>query len=243
MEGTENRKPRENRGDGTAGTTRSRGKAGANHHHRAPLICTPTPCTPNTSYPAAWADPRGGPGGPQRVRPRSEGDTEGVRGGGLGQTQPNKADAHPDEMRQVPTHPTAHSQPIPSVYKTPYEPPQATTLLDSGSINHRDPPNHTRRYQLPTPAAHSQPAPRVYKMPYKPPTVATPYNDNDDIVSNRRDIPPGGYQPQLPNPTSNAQPPLQPPDHNKYTTSGHDPHSTSFGYHENEGDVAPMEPD
>jgi hypothetical protein len=146
-----------------------------------------------------------------------------------------KADAHPDEMKRVPTHPAAHSQPALNVYEMPYEPPQATTSLDSGSIDHRDPLDHTGRYQLPTPAAHSQPTPRVYETPYKPPMVAMPYDDDNIVMSNRGDTPPGGYQPQLPNPTSNAQPPLQPPDH--------DPHSTSFGYHENEGDIAPMEPD
>ena len=67
-----------------------------------------------------------------------------------------KADTHLDETRQVHTHPTAHSQPAPHMYKMLYEPPQATTLLDSGSIDHRDPPDHTRRYQLPTPTAHPE---------------------------------------------------------------------------------------
>jgi hypothetical protein len=80
-------------------------------------------------------------------------------------------------------------------------------------------------------------------MGYEPPMVATPYDDDIVVVSNCGDTPPSGCQPKPPNPILNAQPPLQPPNHNEYTTSSHDPHSTLFGYHENEGGVTSMEPD
>jgi hypothetical protein len=54
-----------------------------------------------------------------------------------------------DQTRWVPTHPTAHSQLTPCMYEMPYEPPQAAMLLGSGSIDHRDPPDHTTRHHPP----------------------------------------------------------------------------------------------
>jgi hypothetical protein len=59
-----------------------------------------------------------------------------------------KADAHPDETKRVPTHPAAHSQPALIMHETLHEPPQATTLLYSSLIDHRDPPDHR---EVPTP--------------------------------------------------------------------------------------------
>jgi hypothetical protein len=138
-------------------------------------------------------------------------------------------------------------QRAPQEYKGQYKPPVAPTLHnDDCSINRRDPLHQAVGHRPPTPTTHPELERHAHEdcgTAYKPPTVAMPYDNDDIVVSNRGDTPPSGYQPQLPNPTSNAQPPLQPPDYDEYTTSSHDPHSTLFGYHENEGDVAPMEPD
>jgi hypothetical protein len=129
-------------------------------------------------------------------------------------------------------------QPTPHAYETLYKPPQATTSLDSGLINHRDPPDHTGRYQLPTPIAH----PELEQDAYDHYQTATSYDNDNDVVPNRRERPPSGYHPQPPTPTLDAQPPLQPHDHDRYyPTSDHNPYTTSFEYHEYEGGNVPME--
>jgi hypothetical protein len=105
-------------------------------------------------------------------------------------------------------------------YEGQYEPPVAPTSHDDGrSINRRGLLHQAVEHRLPTPTTHPElerHAHEDYGAAYEPPTVATPYDDDDVIVSNRGDTPPSGCQPQpLP---SNAQPPLQPPDHDEYTT-------------------------